>query len=681
MIYNLNFDICPPINQIIATVEFEKPLETPKEIQETVEKAKKKKSKAHISTEETQPFESASLEEPTTKTDVAAQKLVPTKEHPSLIESEQLPLERTVYHEEKKVIEELPTVEEIPLITEEAKSQEAPEIEQDVPGEKPKKKVIRKIKKKKTDDLDDITQKLLEQEIERPVLEKYERIELDLPKRAEILMEPELKALRPIKIIIKEQKAKQPIITEQVEQPMQIKLRKVVPTERKEVDRVKLPEFMLKAFAVEVPYSSEPIKPEISYLGSVRQNAEISRTESEERELKKRKIKKFKPKTEDKTELEEIEHVSSASESEEEPVEELKPKYERAPKKPEDEAPEEHSFKLGKGKPKPNEEEVVEEVKLKKIPDKPKETEVVEEVKPKKPQEPTETLEIKEKRKYPKLKPSEGLDFEPSEFPVRKPDSPEKEQPEIIEPEKTKPNYVRPEKPEHHPEVIEHLIVPGIPKKPEEPVPQDIQLKYKQKPLPEEEIPEIKLKPWTKPNEDEEKQKEVEYDLKLPKSDEQQPEEEEETFKPKKIKKIKKKKTDDLDEITQKLLEQEIERPELEQYEKVDVEIKKPEKVKETLERPSVPKEEIIPTSKEKPVSKVDKVEDSSITEEELEKKPRKEKKPKIIEEALVKQPKPLRKVSIKSEPEPRVEETIPQEGKKKFCENFRALADNAVPA
>lgn len=43
---------------------------------------------------------------------------------------------------------------------------------------------------------------------------------------------------------------------------------------------------------------------------------------------------------------------------------------------------------------------------------------------------------------------------------------------------------------------------------------------------------------------------------------------------------IKKKKTDDLDEITQRLLEQEIERPELEQYEKVDVDIQKKEKPK-----------------------------------------------------------------------------------------------------
>lgn len=80
-------------------------------------------------------------------------------------------------------------------------------------------------------------------------------------------------------------------------------------------------------------------------------------------------------------------------------------------------------------------------------------------------------------------------------------------------------------------------------------------------------------------------------DEKLPKEEEAKPVEQDtlhkdvqsesvEVKKPKEKKIVKKKKTDDLDEITQRLLEQEIERPELEQYEKIEVEIQKKEKPK-----------------------------------------------------------------------------------------------------
>lgn len=78
---------------------------------------------------------------------------------------------------------------------------------------------------------------------------------------------------------------------------------------------------------------------------------------------------------------------------------------------------------------------------------------------------------------------------------------------------------------------------------------------------------------------------------KLPKEEEAKPVEQDtlhkdvqsesvEVKKPKEKKLVKKKKTDDLDEITQRLLEQEVERPELEQYEKIEVEIQKKEKPK-----------------------------------------------------------------------------------------------------
>lgn len=54
----------------------------------------------------------------------------------------------------------------------------------------------------------------------------------------------------------------------------------------------------------------------------------------------------------------------------------------------------------------------------------------------------------------------------------------------------------------------------------------------------------------------------------------------------KKPKKIKKKKSDDLDEITRKLLEQEVERAELETYEKIDLDIQK--KPKDTPEEVTI---------------------------------------------------------------------------------------------
>lgn len=96
----------------------------------------------------------------------------------------------------------------------------------------------------------------------------------------------------------------------------------------------------------------------------------------------------------------------------------------------------------------------------------------------------------------------------------------------------------------------------------------------------------------------------------------------------KKSKKVKKKKSDDLDEITKKLLEQEIERPELEQYEKIDVDFKK----KPVPEEPEA--EVTLKPNKEEPIEEVQ----EQIT---LKKK---KSKPKVVEEEEVEQAITLKK-------------------------------------
>lgn len=153
---------------------------------------------------------------------------------------------------EVRVIDEVAEVEESQPIVEEVEEEEEQPVTEDTPEDatKPKTKK-KKVVKKKTDDHDEIIRKLLEQEIEKTELEKYEKLEFDLPKK----LKPEFASLEPMKIERKDQKPTKVTIVEAAEVPKTVKLK---PGKRKEKpvedQSVQLPKFRLKARMVMVEF-------------------------------------------------------------------------------------------------------------------------------------------------------------------------------------------------------------------------------------------------------------------------------------------------------------------------------------------------------------------------------------------------------------------------------------------
>ncbi|TDG44139.1 hypothetical protein AWZ03_009416, partial [Drosophila navojoa] len=398
---------------------------------------------------------------------------------------------------EVRVIDEVAEIEESQPIVEEEEEDEKPTTEsnvEDVTKPKTKKK---KVVKKKTNEHDELIQKLLEQEIEKTELEKYEKIDFDVPKK----LKPEFASLEPMKIERKEQKPTKVTIVEATDVPKTVKLK---PGKRKEKpaeeQTVQLPKFRLKTRMVLVEYPPAPLIPKLSHIGAVKQNGDLSRNIEEAEELlkfkphKTKKIKKIKDDLE-KVELEKYEKYVS---SEEEPEE--KQPYQKPEKVPKpEESPEDVKLKIGKGKKKPKEEESPENVTLKKIPQKPKEAEEEIEAKPKEKAEVTVVEQPKAPREQDiQVEPFEPVDYEHPEYvpeeleQVDQPEKPEKQK----KPSKSK--YKPKEKTKPEPETIITEIVPGKPKEEEEVPEAEIKFRKPESEAPEETDSQVKLKPFKK---------------------------------------------------------------------------------------------------------------------------------------------------------------------------------------
>lgn len=427
---------------------------------------------------------------------------------PPRLQKRQSILEEDAPHVEllQEFIQRLEEPEETPL---EKLQENAPVAEEGTPQKKVVKRRI--IKKKRAHEQDKEILRLLELEVEKTPLEQAEKHDFEFPKK----QKPEKIFPEMVKFVRISIPKKVTVQTPE-EHTSTVKLKKIDSKQRPDVGRVTLEDVKLKGLQQEVEMPSILQKPEKTVVDSKPQQAVLERVESDEETPKKiKKIKKIKTGKQEKVNLEQYVKVSSESE-EEKPIEESeKQKYHRVPKFQKSEPEEEKPLKLGKGKSKIKIEEVSESVELKKIPRKLPEEQLPEETTQKKPKSSSDEFGKKKTRKYPKLEPFEGQDYpssEQSEDEIKSPEITE-EVPIYEHPHKVKHPRVKKNKPA--PEVDERILKPGIPKPSESPEPDDIKLRYKQKPPPEEETPEIKLKPWTKPKEDEQKETEQKYDLSL----------------------------------------------------------------------------------------------------------------------------------------------------------------------
>lgn len=397
------------------------------------------------------------------KPDIEAQLIV---DEPELVEmttpEETLPVddqtEAKIAPEE--ILQPIEHPEETQEVDSDSVTETVPEIEEVSPkdSKSPSKLKKKKPKKPASTEEDEYIKRLLEQDISKTELEKYEKIEIEKSKKP---TKPEYAHLEPIKIERKEQKpTKVKILTaEELPQPIRLKPKKPKLLE-KEVVEEKIPTRKLKSRITHVEVQ-KPIIPKITDLKTKRDRGELSRNVEEAEEVLKTKVKKFKhiKKRKDsleRPELEKYERYESSSD------ESSKGKSYQRPEKtvPPKEDIENKTLKLGKGKPKP-EEETPEQVKLRPVPDKKVAEEATVELKPQKQvKEKDQPIEEEPKSKH-KLKPIDGLDFEPYEVPKEEPeqfDFEKESKPKKVD-EKPKPAKKKKSKPE--PETIQHPIVPG----------------------------------------------------------------------------------------------------------------------------------------------------------------------------------------------------------------------------
>ncbi|KAJ8954885.1 hypothetical protein NQ318_016822 [Aromia moschata] len=230
----------------------------------------------------------------------------------------------------------------------------------------------------------------------------------------------------------------------------------------------------------------------------IKDHGTLSRNIAEATEtLKKKKHKKFKDIDRDLPDLDKLDEFEEPEKPKKETVDE-EFKYKKKPKQPKGKDNEQNKIILGKGKL-PEEGELPESVKLKGIPKKIEDQEPTIIKKPK--------VESKDDQKTKDEKPEdekEPIEFKPydidrddydlDKLERREPESKEK-------PKKGKSGkYLRKPKSKKEPETEELTLQPGIPKK--EPVDEaeDKKYKKKQKQLPEEPKEDIKLKPFKKPD-------------------------------------------------------------------------------------------------------------------------------------------------------------------------------------
>lgn len=367
--------------------------------------------------------------------------------------------------------------------------------DEEAPVEKRKKKK-KSVKKLKPSEEDDYINSLINLDIPRAVLEKYQKVDLDArPGRIVDLV--------PMIAVQKHQRSTKVEICDVKDLPQVSKKLTFKKVARKEVkpEQSTLPQFRLKSRLTEVVYPPELGIPKVTDLKTVRGRGELSRNVEEALKLlKRKKIKKFKPLEVEQESLEEVDkdqYEKDKPSDEDESAKETYKRPEKTKKEPEDISS--VTLKIGKGKKKPQEEDVPESVKLKSIPSKSKPGEEEEAEKPKKikPTDRPEPLEGEDAEftvgPVPKFEPrpfgsQEDIDIE---------SEPRSE--EDVPQEKDKKKYKRKPKTKPEPETIQHPIVKGVPKPGEEQPENDLNLKYKQKPLPDVNTEGITLRPFEKP--------------------------------------------------------------------------------------------------------------------------------------------------------------------------------------
>lgn len=358
-----------------------------------------------------------------------------------------------------------------------------------------RKKKKKSVKKLKPSEEDDYINSLINLEIPHAVLDKYQKVDLDArPGRIVDLV--------PMVAVQKYQRPTKVEVCDVKDLPATKKLTFKKP-QRREIkpEQTTLPQFKLKSRLTEVIYPPELIIPKISNLKTIRGHGELSRNVEEALKLlKRKKTKKFKPAEMEQESLEEVDREQFEKEKSSNDEESAKEIYKR-PEKPKKEQEDISSvtLKIGKGKKKPLEEEVPESIKLKAVPSKSKpageeEVEKPKKIKPADVPEPMEGEEIEYNiGPVPKFAPrlfgsQEDINIES-----------EPKSDEDTRQEKEKKKYKRKPKTKPEPETIQHPILKGIPKPGEEQPEDDLNLKYKQKPLPDVNTEGVTLKPFEKP--------------------------------------------------------------------------------------------------------------------------------------------------------------------------------------
>lgn len=207
------------------------------------------------------------------------------------------------------------------------------------PKTKPKTK-----KKKPDDDIDEYTKRLLEQDIPKTELEKFEKPEFEKSTRRSV---SEKKELEPITIERKEQKPTKVKVVpiEELPQPVRLKAKKPKQIEPKVEEKPVQPRLKSRITFIDVV---QPQQMKLTVIGAVRDQGELSRNVEEAEEILKFKAKKFKPKPKheeslERPELEKYEKYESSSDE----SSKAKP-YQRKPKEKPEEEVDTKKLKLGK---------------------------------------------------------------------------------------------------------------------------------------------------------------------------------------------------------------------------------------------------------------------------------------------------------------------------------------------
>lgn len=326
------------------------------------------------------------------------------------------------------------------------------------------------------------------------------------PETDELLEAQEVIELSPMPIIQKQQKPTKvttckvedlPKVLSQLRKPVK-KKKEVVSPEENAIT------FRLKSRLTLIQYPPTIFMPKITKLKTVHGKGELSRNVEEALKLlNRRKVKKFKPTDYDTDSLEKVESgLSEHSEDSTDSDSKTKDKYQRESKDAPDDELHKAPLKLGKGKHKPQLGESPEQVKLKPVKKKKKPTDEQNDVEGKPDQAtitPNDELTVDAEYDLEPIPPfdSEPIDRDLEEY-ERSDDIPSDEN----EKDKSKPKYKRKKKKKPDVDESERKLVKGAPKPQEVPSDDEVNLKFKQKPLPEVNADDVVLKPFESPTEE-----------------------------------------------------------------------------------------------------------------------------------------------------------------------------------